>query len=398
MDKVGETVLVVGGSGFLGQHIIKLLIQEQEKLGIKEIRTVDLKPYENRIGHRESKDLISFVGDICKPETIEKAFIGVDCVFHCAAYISIQFPPNFDELERVNVIGTKNIIEICLKHNVPRLIYTSSASVAFTPYKGVNTFAIAINQTESKAVTPEIDLQKSTRENDKKFLIPGYAASKLRAERVVLNSSGAKLNNGKDYLQTVALRPPLTYGEGDPHFMPACFEYLSKHNMQFPRISGAGGKQQLIYAGNSAWGHICAYKTLKSQPKKIAGLPIFITDDTPVHDVSRFIQRVGRETESLRFHQSWWSTPHFLFYFLAFLFEMVVKLLQPILGTTLKYSPRALSSYTASVMMFNRLRADIHLDYEPLVDEKKALMLSAGWYEKWWQENITSKRGKRCKQ
>lgn len=46
-------------------------------------------------------------------------------------------------------------------------------------------------------MTPEIDLQKSTRENDKKFLIPGYAASKLRAERVVLNSSGAKLNNGK---------------------------------------------------------------------------------------------------------------------------------------------------------------------------------------------------------
>lgn len=63
------------------------------------------------VGHRESKDLISFVGDICKPETIEKAFIGVDCVFHCAAYISIQFPPNFDELERVNVIGRSTLVD-----------------------------------------------------------------------------------------------------------------------------------------------------------------------------------------------------------------------------------------------------------------------------------------------
>jgi 3beta-hydroxy-Delta5-steroid dehydrogenase / steroid Delta-isomerase len=45
------------------------------------------------------------VGDICDPASIEQAFIGVDCVFHCAAYINFQYPPNFDELERVNVTG-----------------------------------------------------------------------------------------------------------------------------------------------------------------------------------------------------------------------------------------------------------------------------------------------------
>ena len=45
------------------------------------------------------------MGDICVPESIEHAFDGVDCVFHCAAYINFQYPPNFDELERVNVDG-----------------------------------------------------------------------------------------------------------------------------------------------------------------------------------------------------------------------------------------------------------------------------------------------------
>lgn len=45
------------------------------------------------------------MGDICEPATIEHAFDGVDCVFHCAAYINFQYPPNFDELERVNVMG-----------------------------------------------------------------------------------------------------------------------------------------------------------------------------------------------------------------------------------------------------------------------------------------------------
>lgn len=45
------------------------------------------------------------MGDICDPASIEHAFDGVDCVFHCAAYINFQYPPNIDELERVNVMG-----------------------------------------------------------------------------------------------------------------------------------------------------------------------------------------------------------------------------------------------------------------------------------------------------
>lgn len=45
------------------------------------------------------------MGDICDPSSIEHAFEGVNCVFHCAAYINFQYPPNIDELERVNVNG-----------------------------------------------------------------------------------------------------------------------------------------------------------------------------------------------------------------------------------------------------------------------------------------------------
>lgn len=45
------------------------------------------------------------MGDICDPSSIEHAFVGVNCVFHCAAYINFQYPPNLDELDRVNVNG-----------------------------------------------------------------------------------------------------------------------------------------------------------------------------------------------------------------------------------------------------------------------------------------------------
>lgn len=57
------------------------------------------------LGHSENKKLVSIVGDICDPSSIEHAFDGVNCVFHCAAYINFQYPPNIDELDRVNVNG-----------------------------------------------------------------------------------------------------------------------------------------------------------------------------------------------------------------------------------------------------------------------------------------------------
>lgn len=56
-------------------------------------------------GHPQSKDLITYIGDVCKPDTLETAFNGVSTVFHCAGIVSIQYPPDYEELERVNVDG-----------------------------------------------------------------------------------------------------------------------------------------------------------------------------------------------------------------------------------------------------------------------------------------------------
>lgn len=48
----------------------------------------------------------SYVVDICDREQMEEYFVGVDVVFHCAALVDFQFPPNMNDLERINVFGS----------------------------------------------------------------------------------------------------------------------------------------------------------------------------------------------------------------------------------------------------------------------------------------------------
>ncbi|KAI8041344.1 hypothetical protein M5D96_005602 [Drosophila gunungcola] len=345
-----EVVLVTGGSGFLGQHLIKQLLERKQELGIKEIRSLDIVPYRNNIGHEETTLLRTFVADIAGDrEPLDPIFAGVDGVFHCAASVKIEYPPNYDELERVNVKDT-----------------------------------------------PTLD-SSTLWEQDNKFLIQGYASSKLRAENIVLNSNGAPLQNQQEYLATSAIRAPLTYGECDSHFITEVFEYLSTRGWVFPRIAGVGGKQQLVYAGNVAWGHICAYKALKVSDRAVNGLPVFVTDDTGINDVSRFVQKMAVLGERFRVRTSWWYVPHFLFFFLAFLLEAVVRVAYPYTKYRLRYSLRALASYTSSMLMYNRLRASIHMDYMPLYDPDESAERSAKWYARWWDERQQAKKLKKSK-
>lgn len=144
--------------------------------------------------------------------------------------------------------------------------------------------------------------------------------------------------------------------------------------------------------GNVAWSLVRAKDTLKTDPNKIAGLPIFITDDSPIEDTHRFCQRISRNCNSLKLEPTWWSIPAFFTYFISFLLEMIIlKFLNPFFNIKLNFSPRGIASYTSSIIMYSRLRAAIHLDYEPIYSEQKSILNSANWYEKWYQEHINEK-------
>lgn len=130
MELAGKKLVVIGGAGLIGSHTVDQLLKED----VREVLV-----YDNFVrGSRENladalRDprvrIYDVGGDVMQTDILESALEGADGVFHLAALWLLQchdFPRSaFD----VNVRGTFNVMEACVKKGVKRLVYSSSASV-----------------------------------------------------------------------------------------------------------------------------------------------------------------------------------------------------------------------------------------------------------------------------
>ena len=130
MDLSGKKVVLIGGAGLIGSHTVDHLIKED----VKEILIYDnfVRGSKENL-HEAMKDprvkIFDVGGDVMQTDILDAALEGADGVFHLAALWLLQchdFPRSaFD----VNVRGTFNVMEACVKKGVKRLVYSSSASV-----------------------------------------------------------------------------------------------------------------------------------------------------------------------------------------------------------------------------------------------------------------------------
>ena len=130
MEIKGSKILVIGGAGFIGSHLVEELLKEDAG---------EIVVYDNfsrgTITNLESAlrdprvSVFSAGGDICQADILKEAMEGKDAVFHLAALWLLQcheFPrAAFD----VNIRGTFNVIECCRDCGVKKLVSSSSASV-----------------------------------------------------------------------------------------------------------------------------------------------------------------------------------------------------------------------------------------------------------------------------
>ncbi|MFQ6088940.1 MAG: NAD-dependent epimerase/dehydratase family protein [Candidatus Methanofastidiosia archaeon] len=112
-----KKALVTGACGFVGTHMTKLLVEK----GFR-VRATDL-------ADRRFEELgIEFMkADLTEKESLERVLGEVDFIFHTAALFS--YSASLEELERVNVLGVKNLYETALDFKVERIIHWSSAEV-----------------------------------------------------------------------------------------------------------------------------------------------------------------------------------------------------------------------------------------------------------------------------
>lgn len=121
-------ILVTGGAGVMGSRLVQGLVQAGWK-----VRALTLlnDPFMARL---DNVDCEIFCGDITKPASLKGAFDGVDTVYHLAAIIVAHDPKLF---ERINVQGTRHVVEGASAAGVKHFILVSSASVLYpqtTPY------------------------------------------------------------------------------------------------------------------------------------------------------------------------------------------------------------------------------------------------------------------------
>jgi UDP-glucose 4-epimerase len=130
MDIRGKKLVVIGGAGLIGSHTVDELTKEDVR---------EIVVYDNFVrGTRENLNgsardprvkIYEVGGDICQTDILSAALEGADGVFHFAALWLLQCHDYPRAAFDVNVQGTFNVLEACVKNGVGRLVYSSSASV-----------------------------------------------------------------------------------------------------------------------------------------------------------------------------------------------------------------------------------------------------------------------------
>jgi 2-alkyl-3-oxoalkanoate reductase len=220
-------VLVTGGTGFLGRRIVERLLGQGRDVTVLTRRPA---PELQKRGVRLA------TADLSDPEKVRSACRGIETVFHVAAKVGVW--GRYDDYFRANVLGTHAILEGCRTHGVRRLVHTSTPSVV---YDG-RAFAGA---DESLPLTTRCSA--------------AYPLTKAIAEREVLAANSPELS-------TVALRPHLMWGVGDPYLVPRIIAQARAGRL---RIVGSGrNRVDLLHVDNAVDAHLLAEQALEASPGK----------------------------------------------------------------------------------------------------------------------------------
>lgn len=237
-------VLVTGAGGFVGSRIVQALA-----LRGAVVHTIQRGSYPALDAlEREGKARVHR-GDLADRDAVLRAAEGCEGAFHVAAKAGVW--GRYAEYYRSNVVGTENVLGACRVHGLRKLVFTSTPSVVHAGHDvaGVDERAPYAERYES-----------------------AYPETKAIAEKMVLAEDGASL-------ATLALRPHLVWGPGDPHLVPRIVDRARRG-----RLALVGGGRELIdatYIDSAVHAHLCAWDRL-APGAACAGRAYFVAQGEPM--------------------------------------------------------------------------------------------------------------------
>jgi len=240
MDLRGKRALVIGGAGFIGSHLTEALTQED----LREILVYDnftrgrAENLETALRDPRVK-VFELGGDVLHTDVLDTAVRGIDCVFHLAALWLLHCHDYPRSAFDVNVRGTFNVLEACVRNGVQRLVYSSSASV----------YGDAVEE----PMTEDHPL------NNTNF----YGATKVAGEQMC---RAFHHRYGLDY---VALRYMNVYGPRQDYqgaYIAVIMKMLDRLDQGLPPVVYGDGSQayDFVYVGDCARANVAAARAATS--------------------------------------------------------------------------------------------------------------------------------------
>ena len=119
-------ILVTGGTGLVGAHLLYTLLQKHEKVRATRRASSDLREVKRVFALYSENSESLFIkiewveANITELPALTRAFKDITTVYHSAAFISFN-PKNYNALKKANIEGTANVVNLCLANNIKKL-------------------------------------------------------------------------------------------------------------------------------------------------------------------------------------------------------------------------------------------------------------------------------------
>jgi nucleoside-diphosphate-sugar epimerase len=237
MESSSSAAFVTGGSGFIGQALIRRLRERGQP-----VRALARSDEAAAKVAEAGAEVVR--GDLDEPRGLREGAAGCEVAFHAAARLGDWGP--WEEFERINVQGTWNALEACRETGVGRFVHvgTEAAVIAGEPLHDAD---------ESVPLRPD----------SKAY----YCASKAMAEQAVRDAAQAGF-------ETVVVRPRFVWGPGDTTLLPQITEMVKQG--KFAWVGGGTQLTSVSYIDNVIEGLVLGADRGRS------GEAYFVTDGPPV--------------------------------------------------------------------------------------------------------------------